>query len=141
MRGAWCAVLRQGRVFVEYTPQTRVEGDIQQLPADFAVTDLWEVLAGHRPGRTRNEEVTVFDSVGFALEDFSALRFMRDTAMALGKDGQGRDRFSTREMLSVEQRLERSAEQLAGSQPTVWPKLSGPTLSHSALAALARSYT
>ena len=78
-------VLRQGRVFVEYTPQTRVEGDIQQLPADFAVTELWEVLAGHRPGRTRNEEVTVFDSVGFALEDFSALRFMRDTAMALGK--------------------------------------------------------
>ena len=29
--------------------------------------------------------------------------------VALGKDGAGRDRFSTREMLSVEQRLERSA--------------------------------
>jgi Ti-type conjugative transfer relaxase TraA len=34
--------------------------------------------------------------------------------VALGQDGQGRERFSTREMLSVEQRLERSAERLAG---------------------------
>jgi Ti-type conjugative transfer relaxase TraA len=34
--------------------------------------------------------------------------------VALGKDGQGRERFSTREMVGCEQRLERSAEQLAG---------------------------
>jgi len=33
--------------------------------------------------------------------------------VALGRDGQGRERFSTREMLDTEQRLERSAEQLA----------------------------
>ncbi|CAN7201087.1 ornithine cyclodeaminase [Acidovorax sp. LjRoot129] len=80
-------VLRAAQVFVEYTPQTRIEGDIQQLPADFAVTELWEVLAGRLPGRggrSSDEAITVFDSVGFALEDFSALRFMRDTAQALG---------------------------------------------------------
>ena len=77
-------VLRGAQVFVEYTPQTRIEGDIQQLPADFAVTELWEVLAGRRAGRSSDAAVTVFDSVGFALEDFSALRFMRDTAQALG---------------------------------------------------------
>eukprot|EP01037_Dinobryon_pediforme_P016628 gene16628-16810_t len=34
--------------------------------------------------------------------------------VALGKDGAGRERFSTREMLATEQRLERSAEQIAG---------------------------
>jgi Ti-type conjugative transfer relaxase TraA len=34
--------------------------------------------------------------------------------VALGKDGAGRERFSTREMLATEQRLERSAERLAG---------------------------
>lgn len=56
----------------------------QQLPDDFAVTELWEVLAGSRVGRTSDAQVTVFDSVGFALEDFSALRFMRDSAHALG---------------------------------------------------------
>jgi ATP-dependent exoDNAse (exonuclease V) alpha subunit len=34
--------------------------------------------------------------------------------VALGKDGAGRERFSTRDMLATEQRLERSAEQIAG---------------------------
>jgi ornithine cyclodeaminase len=69
-------VLRAARVFVEYEPQTRVEGDIQQLPADFPVVDLWRVLAGSVTGREGPEQVTVFDSVGFALEDYSALRYV-----------------------------------------------------------------
>ena len=77
-------VLRGAEVFVEYAPQTRIEGDIQQLPPDFAVTELWEVLAGQRTGRASDAAVTVFDSVGFALEDFSALRFLRDAAAELG---------------------------------------------------------
>ena len=77
-------VLERASVFVEYAPQTRVEGDIQQMPADFPVTELWQVLAGMVPGRTHDAMVTVFDSVGFALEDFSALRFMRDAASSLG---------------------------------------------------------
>ena len=77
-------VLHRARVFVEYAPQTRIEGEIQQLPADFAVTELWEVLGGRAPGRTSGAQVTVFDSVGFALEDFSALRFLRDAAAQLG---------------------------------------------------------
>ncbi|TXT36194.1 MAG: ornithine cyclodeaminase [Comamonadaceae bacterium] len=32
-------VLRASKVFVEYEPQTRIEGDLQHLPADFAVTE------------------------------------------------------------------------------------------------------
>jgi ornithine cyclodeaminase len=62
------------RVVVEFEPQSRIEGEIQQLPADFPVTELSEVLAGRAPGRLSASELTVFDSVGFALEDFSALR-------------------------------------------------------------------
>jgi len=77
-------VLRAGPVFVEYEPQTRIEGDLQQMPADFAVTELWRVLTGQHAGRRSAEEVTIFDSVGFALEDFSALRWLRDTAMRHG---------------------------------------------------------
>jgi ornithine cyclodeaminase len=77
-------VLRAASVFVEYEPQTRIEGDLQQMEADFAVTELWNVLQGHKPGRTSDAQVTVFDSVGFALEDFSALRYMRDCAQRLG---------------------------------------------------------
>lgn len=78
------AVLQASRVFVEYEPQTRVEGDLQQMPHDFAVTELWRVLSGQVPGRQHDDEITVFDSVGFALEDFSALRFMRDAAERMG---------------------------------------------------------
>ncbi len=77
-------VLWGARVFVEYEPQTRIEGDIQQLPADFPVVDLWRVLAGQVEGRQRAEQVTVFDSVGFALEDFSTLRLVAARAEALG---------------------------------------------------------
>ena len=77
-------VLRGASVFVEYEPQTRVEGDLQQLPADFPVTEFWQVLAGKAAGRTDDRQVTLFDSVGFALEDYSALRYMRDSASALG---------------------------------------------------------
>lgn len=77
-------VLRGGRVFVEYEPQTRIEGDLQQMPADFAVTELWRVLTGAAAGRTHADQVTVFDSVGFALEDYSALHFLFDAARELG---------------------------------------------------------
>jgi ornithine cyclodeaminase len=75
-------VLRMASVFVEYEPQTRIEGDLQHMSADFAVTELWHVLAGTLVGRASDTQVTMFDSVGFALEDFSALRFIRDTAFA-----------------------------------------------------------
>lgn len=77
-------VMHMARVFVEFEPQTRIEGELQQMPADFAVTELWQVLTGQAPGRTHPAQITVFDSVGFALEDFSALRFMRDCAQCLG---------------------------------------------------------
>ena len=72
------AILDRSAVFVEYTPQTRIEGEIQQRGDDFTVTELWQVLTRQARGRTDAEQVTVFDSVGFAIEDFSALRYVRD---------------------------------------------------------------
>ena len=77
-------VLAAARVVVEYEPQSRIEGDVQQMPADFPVTEFWRVLAGQAPGRESAAQVTVFDSVGFALEDFSALRLLRDLSVQLG---------------------------------------------------------
>lgn len=78
------AILDGARIVVEYAPQTRVEGEIQQAPADLPVIELWELVSGHACGRRDDDEVTLFDSVGFALEDFSALRYVRDRAEALG---------------------------------------------------------
>jgi ornithine cyclodeaminase len=79
-------IVARAAVFTEYTPQTRVEGEIQQMPADFAVTELWQVLADRSAGRGSAEEVTLFDSVGFAIEDFSALRYVRDLSHAERRD-------------------------------------------------------
>lgn len=77
-------VLSAARVFVEYEPQTRTEGDLQQMAPGFAVTELWQVLAGEAAGRDNAAQITVFDSVGFALEDFSALRYLYAKAQQLG---------------------------------------------------------
>jgi len=64
------------RVIVEFEPQCRIEGEIQQMEPEFPVTELFDVLAGKVPGRANDQEVTIFDSVGFALTDFSALRYL-----------------------------------------------------------------
>ncbi len=71
-------ILMRSEIYVEYPPQTRVEGEIQQLAPDYPVTELWRVIAGQAAGRANNRQITLFDSVGFAVEDFSALRFVRD---------------------------------------------------------------
>ena len=78
-------VLRAGKIFVEYEPQTRIEGDIQQLDASHPVHDLWRVIADESLGRESDEQITIFDSVGFALEDFSALSYVHRLAMELGE--------------------------------------------------------
>jgi ornithine cyclodeaminase len=76
-------LLSDSHVVVEYEPQSRIEGDIQQMPGDFGVTELWRVLDGQAEGRRDDLEITVFDSVGFALEDFSALRWLSESAREL----------------------------------------------------------
>jgi len=70
-------ILRRSSIFVEYAPQTRIEGEIQQLPPEHPVTEFWRVLTGQAPGRESPGQITLFDSVGFAIEDFSALRYVR----------------------------------------------------------------
>ncbi|MFZ6768732.1 ornithine cyclodeaminase [Undibacterium sp. Di26W] len=74
-------ILHRAHVVVEYEPQSRIEGELQQMPADFQVTELWTILAGKASGRTHAEQITVFDSVGFALEDFSAMRYLEKYVM------------------------------------------------------------
>ncbi|WP_050931327.1 ornithine cyclodeaminase [Aestuariivita boseongensis] len=77
-------ILTRSDVFVEYPPQTRVEGEIQQMDPDFPVTELWQVMTGQAPGRTSASQITLFDSVGFAIEDFSALRYVCDQLEGTG---------------------------------------------------------
>jgi len=78
------AILHRAGIFVEYPEQTRIEGEIQQLAAHHPVTEFWKVLTGQALGRTDNKQITLFDSVGFAIEDFSALRYVRDQIAETG---------------------------------------------------------
>ena len=54
-------ILLRSAIFVEYPPQTRIEGEIQQLAADHPVTELWRVIAGEVPGRRSRDQVTLFE--------------------------------------------------------------------------------
>jgi ornithine cyclodeaminase len=71
-------ILLRSDIFVEYPPQTRIEGEIQALDADHPVTELWQVMLGQAEGRRDPRQITLFDSVGFAIEDFSALRYIAE---------------------------------------------------------------
>jgi ornithine cyclodeaminase len=63
-------------VVVEYEPQSRIEGEIQQMDSQYPVTEFSDLARGLSCGRANASQITVFDSVGFALEDYSALRFL-----------------------------------------------------------------
>ncbi|MBD1546575.1 ornithine cyclodeaminase [Roseibium aggregatum] len=71
-------ILMRSDIFVEFPDQTWIEGECQQLPRDHPVTELWQVYTGVAPGRTSDDSITLFDSVGFAVEDFAALRYVHD---------------------------------------------------------------
>lgn len=75
------AVLQNAQVVVEYEPQSRIEGELQQMPADFQVTELWKILSSDSVYRQNDDSITIFDSVGFALEDFSAMRYLEKYVM------------------------------------------------------------
>jgi len=77
-------ILLRADIFVEHPEQTRVEGEIQQLDPDHPVTELWQVITGAAPGRREAAQITLFDGVGFAIEDFSALRYIHEKSRELG---------------------------------------------------------
>ena len=72
------SILLKSDIFVEYPEQTWIEGEIQQLDKNHPITEIWKVFTGEAKGRKNNGQITVFDSVGFAIEDFSALRYIMD---------------------------------------------------------------
>src|SRR3989344_1967756 len=72
------SILPRCRIVVEYFDQSFVEGEIQRLSRKKAKklvnAELFELVNGSKSGRIDDKEITLFDSVGIALEDYSALR-------------------------------------------------------------------
>jgi len=75
---------KDARIVVEFEPQARIEGEIQQLDASVRVTELADVLCQKQPGRRDASGVSIFDSVGFALNDFSSLRYLHRVNQEFG---------------------------------------------------------
>ena len=72
--------LNQVKLVVEYKPQSLIEGEVQQCESNLIYAELWELVCKNKPGRQNNHEITLFDSVGFALEDYSILRVVYELA-------------------------------------------------------------
>ncbi|MFZ9034658.1 MAG: ornithine cyclodeaminase [Francisellaceae bacterium] len=72
------SILPRAKVIVEFFDQSFIEGEIQRFREDEAraiiYAELWQLITGDKKGRASDDEITVFDSVGFALEDFSVLK-------------------------------------------------------------------
>lgn len=73
-------ILSKTKIVVEYFPQTKSEGEIQQTETTI-YAELWELITGKKKGRESNSEITLFDSVGFALEDFTILKFIYELSL------------------------------------------------------------
>jgi ornithine cyclodeaminase len=74
-------ILTFAKVVVEFFDQTKHEGEIQNLTnlnRDSIYAELWEIASNTKLGRQNPDEITLFDSVGFALEDYSILNLIKD---------------------------------------------------------------
>jgi ornithine cyclodeaminase len=79
-------ILKHSKIVLEFYPQTKHEGEIQNLDYEPEYTELWELVTGEKPGRTKDDKIIVFDSVGFGLADFSILKVIYEKG--LGKDSE-----------------------------------------------------
>jgi len=82
------ATMSAARVFVEWrgaatNPPPAGAHELQGLGAE-TLTEVGEVLAGTRPGRLSEEEITVYKSTGHAVEDAATARLVFDRALAEG---------------------------------------------------------
>ena len=84
------AILTRARVFVDDIRQCRTDGEINVPLSDGVITEddivgeIGEVVTGTKQGRTSDEEITVFDSTGIALQDSATVPLEYERAVAAG---------------------------------------------------------
>jgi alanine dehydrogenase len=85
-------ILLRARVFLDDQEQARESGEVNvplhdgRLAPESIAGTLGEVVAGKLPGRTADEEITVFDSTGLAVQDLAvaALADARASTRSVG---------------------------------------------------------
>lgn len=85
-------LIKASRVVVEYTEQALQEaGDLVlpikagEITADVIAAELGDVVTGKKPGRTSPQEITLFKSIGVAIEDIAVAAYVYEKAVALKK--------------------------------------------------------
>jgi ornithine cyclodeaminase/alanine dehydrogenase-like protein (mu-crystallin family) len=83
------ALLAHAKLVVDDAAQCATMGDFHHaieagLLSSQQCTELGEIVAGVKPSRGSDDEVTVFDSTGIALEDVAAATIVYQRALAEG---------------------------------------------------------
>jgi ornithine cyclodeaminase/alanine dehydrogenase-like protein (mu-crystallin family) len=83
--------LQRARVYVDHRESAMAESEDLKVPLadgtlrpDDVLGEVGQVLLGTLPGRRSEEEITVFKSVGLAIEDLAAARLVHERAVAQG---------------------------------------------------------
>jgi ornithine cyclodeaminase/alanine dehydrogenase-like protein (mu-crystallin family) len=86
------AAVARGRLYVDRRESTLNEAGDFLIPKregaigdDHIVGELGEVLLGRVPGRRRTDEVTIFKSLGLAVEDIAAAEYLYERARVEGR--------------------------------------------------------
>jgi len=79
-------VLQRARLYVDSRAAATVEsGDV--IAAGQVVAELGEVVVGNQPGRASTEEITLFKSVGLAVEDVATVNLVYQKALTEAQQG------------------------------------------------------
>jgi ornithine cyclodeaminase/alanine dehydrogenase-like protein (mu-crystallin family) len=84
-------LLAASTLVVDVLEQCAEIGELQHVLAAGLMTreqvhaELGDVVAGRRPGRRHEAEITIFDSTGTALQDVAAAIVVYEKAAALGR--------------------------------------------------------
>ncbi|MGH9936443.1 MAG: ornithine cyclodeaminase family protein, partial [Blastocatellia bacterium] len=86
---------RRSKIVVDFREQTLQEaGDLREaisagvISADDVHAELGEIITGRKEGRANSREITLFKSVGIAVEDIATAAFVYEQAMAKGLGAQ-----------------------------------------------------
>jgi alanine dehydrogenase len=84
------SILQRARIFVDDIRQCRTDGEINVplsqglISEDDIVGEIGEVIVAKKPGRLSDDDVTVFDSTGIALQDSATVPLEYERALAAG---------------------------------------------------------
>ncbi|MEM9633578.1 MAG: ornithine cyclodeaminase family protein [Pseudomonadota bacterium] len=63
------ALFENASLYCDLPDQSRMIGEFQHAPAPLSLTSIGDVLSGRAPGRTDDDQITIFDSSGLSVQD------------------------------------------------------------------------